>query len=206
MRILYQIIIFISLCSVSINAYPEGNIALGKAKSAACLTCHGPVNGNTPNFAWPKLCEQNAPYFTKQLLDFKIGEKAGRYSSIMTGIAASLSNEDIADLAAYYQSLPGSIGEAQPKLVDLGQRLYRGGDLQKGIPACSACHSPRGEGNAPAVFPLLSGQNAPYIVDQLQAFKIGIRHNDPNKMMCNIAAKMNDQEINAVASYIAGLH
>lgn len=181
-------------------------VAVGKIKAVTCAACHGVDGNSTGNPAWPKLAGQNTEYLTKELLDFQFAAKGGRNSPLMTGLVANLSKTDITDIAVYYASLLRTIGAAKPELVGLGQQLYRGGDLQKGIPACAACHSPDGLGNAPAAFPVLSGQNADYVSDQLKAFRAGTRTNDLNQMMEDIAAKMNDKEIMAVSSYISGLH
>jgi cytochrome c553 len=186
-------------------AFAEGDIILGKAKSAICATCHGP-DGNGGVNDWPKLAGQHASYLIKQLRDYRLGAKDGRNNSLMTGMATSLSDADILDLAAYYASQLPTIDAAERQYVDLGQRLYRGGDRNKGIAACTACHGPTGRGNAEAYFPAVGGQHAGYVVSQLQAFRAGKRSNDFNHMMRDIASKMSDQEMTAVASYIAGLH
>lgn len=181
------------------------NIDAGKVKSKMCATCHA-EDGNAANPVWPKLAGQNAQYLSKELFDFRLGAKDGREDPVMTPVAQKLTDQDILDLAAYYQSLSCHIGTTDPKTLSLGQKLYRGGDLAKGIPACSACHSPNGYGNAPAAFPALSGQHADYVIAQLQAFKSGKRRNDLNHMMRDIAAKMSDEEMTAVANYVQGLH
>lgn len=206
MRMMYRfLIITFFFNGVWILAYAD-DFDTAKAKSATCAACHGADGNSETNIAWPKLAEQHKQYLAKELLDYKAGSKGGRNNPVMTGIAMNLTDNDIAELSAYYQSLPRTIGAAQADLVAAGQRLYRGGDMKKGIPACSACHSPEGLGNGPAAFPLISGQNAAYISDQLKAFRAGTRTNDPNHMMRDIAAKMSDSDIEAVASYISGLH
>lgn len=184
----------------------KGDINAGKTKSQPCSTCHGVDGNSSQNQAWPKLAGQSMQYLGKELLDFKAGDKNGRLNPVMQSFAAPLTPQDIADLAIYYQSLPHTIGTTQPALLELGQRLYRGGDLKKGIPACAACHGPNALGNPPAAFPLLSGQHPDYIVIQLKAFRDGTRSNDYNHMMRDIAAKMDDKDIEAVASYIAGVN
>lgn len=204
MRWIY--LIYILLLPATTLAYTGGNVESGKTKSATCIACHGADGNASTNIVWPKIAGQHAQYLSKELLDFKLGSKGGRNNPVMQSIVMSLNDDDIADLAAYYENLPRTIGAAKPDLVVLGQQLYRGGNMTKGIPACAACHSPDGLGNGPAVFPLLSGQHPAYIADQLKAFRSGLRSNDLNHMMRDIAAKMNDQEIDAVASYISGLH
>ena len=130
----------------------------------------------------------------------------GRYNPIMSALVTSLSESEKIKIANYYASLPGSIDGAETNLLSLGQRLYRGGDFNKGIPACLACHNPAGLGNPPAGFPRLSGQHAAYIESQLKAFRNGARHNDKYQIMEIISQKMSDIDIKAVANYISGLY
>lgn len=181
------------------------NTTAATLSQTRCAACHG-ADGNTTNPIWPKLAGQNTRYLLQQLMDFKQGPTSGIDSPIMQSAISNLTDQDLQALAEYYANLPRTIGAAQPKLVALGQQLYRGGDLQKQIPACMACHGPNGLGNAPAGFPALSGQNADYVSAQLKAFRTNARRNDLNAMMREIAAKMSDEEIAAVASYISGLH
>ncbi len=182
-------------------AVAAGDPAAGKKKAAACASCHGP-DGNSPNPEWPKLASQHARYIVKQLKDFKEGR---RKNSLMSPMAAPLSDQDREDLAAYFASQPISPGEADPKLVKLGEKIWRGGNKKTGVSACMACHAPNGVGNPQANFPRLAGQHAKYVEIQLKAFRSGERANDAGKMMRNIAAKMTDEEIAAVASYVQGL-
>lgn len=179
-----------------------GDAGAGKTKSAACAACHGP-DGNSVNPDWPKLAGQGAPYLQKQLADFKGGK---RTNATMAPMAAPLSDQDVADLAAYFSSQKVKMGAADEALVDLGQKIYRGGNQASGVPACIGCHGPTGAGNPAAKFPSLSGQHSKYVMNQLNAFKSGARSNDPNKMMRDIAGKMTADEIKAVASYVQGLH
>jgi cytochrome c553 len=181
----------------------QGNAAAGKEKSATCAGCHGP-NGNSVNPEWPKLAGQHPKYLEKQLNDFKAG--SDRSNAMMAPMVAPLSEQDMADLAAYYAEQNAQIGAADEALVALGQRIYRGGNIKTGVAACSGCHGPAGAGNPAANFPALSGQHAKYVENQLYAFKKGERSNDVNKMMRSTAAKMSDEEIKAVSSYIQGLH
>lgn len=183
------------------SAYAAGDAAAGQAKAAVCAACHGP-DGNSFNPEWPKLAGQHPDYIVKQLKDFKNGV---RENVLMSPMAAPLSDEDMEDLAAFFASQTLQLGEADPELVAAGERLYRGGNLATGVAACAACHAPDGSGNPAAKFPSLKGQHATYVVAQLQAFKTGARANDAGQMMRNIAAKMTDEEMKAVASYIQGL-
>ena len=180
-----------------------GNVADGKDKSMACAACHN-ADGNSMVPTFPKLAGQHASYIAKQLADFKSG---ARTDPTMTGMAAPLSEQDMADLGAYFSSNTGSIGSAaDAEKAAVGQKIYQGGDKTKGISACMACHGPSGAGNPGAKFPSLSGQHSTYIIKALKDFRSGTRANDPNKMMRDVAAKMSDSDIEAVAEYIAGLH
>lgn len=189
-----------------------GDVEAGKTKSATCGACHG-ADGNSAAAAFPKLAGQNEKYLIKQMNDIKSG---ARSVALMAGQLNSFSDEDIADVAAYFAAQAASIGNAKPELVELGQSLYRAGNTDTGVPACSACHSPTGKGNAAAGFPALSGQHADYIAAQLKAFRLGardetasdsVRVNDgETRVMRDIAFKLKDFEIEALASYVNGLH
>ncbi|GGU47903.1 cytochrome c4 [Pseudomonas laurentiana] len=155
-----------------------------------------------PNF--PKLAGQGEKYLEKQLHDIKSGK---RTVLEMTGLLTNLSDQDMADIAAYFASQKGSVGAADPKLVAQGEALFRGGNLDKGMPACTGCHSPNGAGLAAAGFPHLGGQHSQYVAKQLTDFREGNRTNDGDAMtMRSIAAKLSNKDIEAVSSYIQGLH
>ena len=180
-----------------------GDAAAGQSKTAVCGACHNP-DGNSlaPNF--PKLAGQGDKYLLKQLNDIKGGK---RTVLEMTGMLTAFSDQDLADIAAYFSSQKGSVGAADPKLVKRGEELFRGGDLSKGLPACTGCHSPNGAGIAAAGFPHLGGQHASYVAKQLTAFREGERTNDGDAMaMRSIAAKLSNKDIEALSSYIQGLH
>jgi len=180
-----------------------GTAAAGKTKSAACAACHG-VDGNSMVPTFPKLAGQHASYIEKQLADFKAGN---RKDPTMSAMAAPLSEQDMADLAAYFSSNTRSIGSAaDAEKAALGKKIFQGGDKAKGISACMACHGPTGAGNPGAKFPSLGGQQSAYVIKALKDFRTGTRTNDMNKMMQDIAARMSDKDIDAVAEYIAGLH
>ena len=196
------LISLVTLLAVSVSAQAAGDVEAGKAKAQACFACHG-VNGVSTNPAWPKLAGQGADYIAKQLADFKSGK---RTEPLMVAQVAGLSPQDMADLGAFFAAQKPDIGAADEKLVELGQKIYRGGNKETGVSACMGCHSPTGAGNPPAKFPRLGGQHAPYVVKALKDFRSGKRTNDPAKMMQNIAAHMSDAEIEAVASYVQGLH
>ncbi|KTC43369.1 MAG: c-type cytochrome [Pseudomonas sp.] len=184
-------------------AHAAGDAAAGQAKAAVCGACHGPDgNSMAPNF--PKLAGQGEKYLDKQLHDIKSGK---RQVLEMTGLLTNLSDQDLADIAAYFASQKGSVGAADPKVVARGEELFRGGKLDQGMPACTGCHSPNGAGNAAAGFPHLSGQHAQYVAKQLTDFREGARTNDGDTMvMRSIAGKLSNKDIEAVSSYIQGLH
>ncbi len=182
--------------------YAGGDASAGKTKSATCAGCHG-VDGNSANPEWPNLAGQGAAYLEKQLKEFKAGQ---RENPTMSPMAAPLAEQDMADLAAFYSSQEFKVGAADESLVELGRKIYLGGNATAGVAACIGCHGPAGKGNPAAKFPALSGQHSKYIENQLHAFKTGERNNDPAKMMRDIANNMSEQEIKAVASYVQGLN
>ncbi len=192
----------ISLSSAGSMAYAEGDAAAGEAKAAACASCHG-ADGNSANPDWPKLAGQHPLYLVKQLQEFKSGVRS---NPMMSPMAAPLSEQDMADLAAYFAAQDPQPGAADEAMVELGEDIYRGGIPATGVAACIGCHGPAGAGNPAAKFPALSWQHSNYTVNQLQAFKAGQRNNDAGKMMRNVAGPMTEQEMKAVASYIQGLH
>lgn len=184
-------------------ALAEGSVEAGKKKSLTCAACHG-ADGNSVNPAWPRLAGQNQRYLVEQLEGFKEGE---RQDPLMTPQAMMLSAQDMADLAAFYESQEPGHGEADLALVPLGQKIYRAGVVEEAIiPACYACHGPSGRGVAPAGYPALGGQHAVYVEAQLRAFRSGARRTDADQQMRNVAARLSDEEIIAVASYLQGLH
>ena len=180
-----------------------GDAAAGKAKSAACGGCHG-FDGNSPIPAYPKLAGQNEAYIVKQVKDFKAN--TDRQNPIMFGMVAALSDEDAADIGAYFQAQSlkeAAVSDAGKHAA--GRDIYKGGDLQKGIPACQACHGPKGSGTAGIGYPQIGGQYVEYTLAQLKAFKDGSRKNDDKMLMRSIVEKMSDEDMAAVANYIASL-
>ena len=177
------------------------DVAKGEASfTAVCVACHGP-EGNSVIPVNPKLAQQHPEYLLKQLQEFKSGKRA---NPIMSGMAATLSEADMKNIVYWLSSRTAKPGFAKDKvLVSLGESIFRGGIADRQVPACAGCHSPNGAG-IPAQFPRLSGQHADYAVAQLTAFRDGVRNN--SQQMTQVAAKMNDREIRAVADYIAGLH
>jgi cytochrome c553 len=182
----------------------EGSADEGQTKATPCVACHG-VNGNSANPEWPSLAGQSAPYTVQQLKAFKAGE---RQNPLMTPMAQPLSDDDMEDLAAYYSKQTLTTGlEAEPSKVAEGRRLYRGGDPVGAIAACTACHGPNGRGMAAAGYPSIQGQHATYVAAQLKAYRSGTRKTDQsqNQMMRNVANRLTDTQINAVAAYVQGL-
>lgn len=171
-----------------------------------CASCHG-ADGNSATPANPSLAAQQPEYTLKQLVNFKAqpGKAAERANVVMAGMVASLSADDMSNLAAYFASQrPKPRAARDPELAKLGQAIYRGGVMAKGVASCASCHSPNGAG-VPAQFPRLAGQYAEYVEAQLKAFRAGERANDPNRMMRAVAEKLSDREIKAVSEYLAGL-
>lgn len=178
-----------------------GDIEAGKAKSAVCAACHG-VDGNSSNAAWPSLAGQHATYIYKQLVDFK---KGNRNDATMIGMVALLNDDDMKNVAAYYESQQPKAVAFDGELIAAGENIYRGGITETKVAACMGCHAPNGKGNGPAGWPSLKGQHPDYIVTQLKAFKQGARANDTGKMMRNVSVRMSDIEMKSVAAYIAGI-
>ncbi len=191
------LVTFATAESATNDAY-VGSAEQGKAKSVTCSACHG-SDGNSGAADYPKLAGQHASYLASTLRAYRDGL---RKNAIMAGLAAVLSEEDIADLSVYYATQTISTGAVQADLLDRGEQLYRFGDTEKGISACAACHGPTGVGLASAVFPSLKGQWAGYSETQLRAFRDGLR---VNVMMNGVAQKMSDADIEAVSSYVEGL-
>ena len=198
-----QCLTTVLLCTaVSFNVF-AGDPVAGGAKVALCVSCHGPA-GNSANPAWPKLAGQHARYTEKQILDFKAG--VTRSDALMAPMIAGLSDQDIEDIAAYYATQSSTGGFASEGLHALGERVYRGGNAESGVPACIACHGPRGAGNDLAGFPRLAGQHATYTAKQLEDWRLGLRTNDSNEMMADAVRYLTPGEAKAVSEYIAGLH
>lgn len=199
---LFSVFGFTSFASAD-EAKKMGDAEKGEALSASCAACHG-ADGNSTNPEWPKLAGQSEAYLVKQLMEYRSDK---RKNAVMNGMAKNIaSDQDVMDIAAYYASVKTKPGKASnEELVIEGESIYRGGIVDAGVAACSACHGPTGSGNPAAKFPSVSGQHAAYTVAQLQAFKSGERNNDTGKMMRNLAKKMSTAQMEAVAEYMAGL-
>ena len=184
-----------------------GSAEAGAAKAAVCAACHGP-GGNSGNPEWPKLAGQNAAYIVRSLQALKSG---ARVAPVMNAQAKPLSDQDMKDLAAYFAAQKPTPGVASPDAVKVAGRIYRAGDAGRQLPACAGCHGPEGSGNAAAGYPRIGGQHAKYAANVLRAY---YRGQPPAKddqtssraIMAAVAAKLTEGEIDALASYINGLH
>ncbi|RCX32783.1 cytochrome c553 [Thioalbus denitrificans] len=183
------------------GANAAGDATAGKTKSATCVACHM-TDGNSVNPIWPKLAGQHYDYLVKQLSDFRAGN---RTDPTMAAMVAPLNDQDVLDLAAYFSSQTQAPGAANPDLVQQGEQIYTQGNPASGVAACTACHGASGLGMPQARFPRVGGQHPDYVKKQLNDFRAGVRGNDPNGMMRDVAMKLTDAEIEAVASYMAGL-
>jgi cytochrome c553 len=214
---LLSIIITLALTGLSNNLTAAGSVSAGKTKSASCAGCHG-GKGNSVMPLFPKLAQQHSSYLNKQLVAFKDGTRKGPTMAPMT---LALSEQDMADIAAYYATQnisKNSLPEPQVdedeheteavdinELMEVGNNLYRNGNLETGVSACIACHGPDGEGNKPAAYPALNSQHADYLIKTLNDFKTGTRTKNTDNMMHMIAKNMTDDEIRAVAYHISML-
>jgi cytochrome c553 len=178
-----------------------GDAEAGAQKSLVCAACHG-ATGNSVNPEWPNLAGQHESYIAAQLALFKQGV---RDNVLMTPNASVLSEQDMQDLGAHFARQAPAGLEADPSNYKAGEKLYRGGDPERGVPACIACHGPRGKGNGPAKYPALRGQHAVYTYGQLKAYAEGRRRTPGNDIMRIIAARLTDDEMRALASYTQGL-
>ena len=196
--------IALALLALAFGAQAQ-DLEAGKKKAAeVCAACHGP-DGNSVTPDWPMLAGQHATYIVRQLRAFKEGE---RTDVTMKPFADMLSEQDMLDVAAYFESQKPTPKGADPALIGLGQQIYRGGVAERGVPACIACHGPEGQGNPLASYPRISGQHAAYTTKQLNAYRLGDRRSDVdfNQMMRNVAGQLFEDEIRALASYAQGLN
>jgi cytochrome c553 len=195
----------LALASTHIQAESlvDGSIEAGKARALTCTACHGP-EGNSVSPLWPNIAGQNANYLLAQMKAFKDGSRA---DPLMTSQAMILSDDDMANLAVYFESLPAAAQSiADEKLLDRGEALYRGGDKENDASACLACHGPSGRGNPAAIYPALQGQHAAYTAKQLNAYADGERTTDgKTRIMQDIAANLEKDDIAAISSYVQGL-
>lgn len=201
------IAISLMMIVAAVPAFAAGNVNAGRSKAQVCAGCHG-ADGNSAVPTYPKLAGQNAGYLLQQLENFKAGI---RKNPIMSPQVASLNKQDMENLAAYFSQQKRTLGAATNSAMrKLGKRIYRGGIETKSVPACMACHSPNGAGNAPAKYPSLGGQHAAYVAKTLKDFRSGARGSNPKDsagaIMHAIAKGLDDKQIKAVAEYVSGLH
>ena len=193
------------LAVISLQAAADGDASAGQAKSAICAACHG-ADGNSAVPNWPKLAGQHASYIERQTALIKSGD---RPVPEMMGIVAGMSDQDFRDLAAYFSSQTNNGGVADESVAAMGQRIYKAGNADSGVPACMSCHGPAGEGNPLSVFPALAGQHSVYTSKMLKGFRAGENWGEddsPSSIMNGASAELTDAEIEAVASYIQGLY
>lgn len=183
----------------------DADASAGSELAKTCVACHG-QQGISPSGAFPNLAGQQMSYLAEQIMDIRDGD---RIVPQMAGLVDDFSDQDAWDAASHFARQDANLGQANDEDAELlarGEEIYRAGDMSKGIPACSACHSPTGVGIGSAVYPGLSGQHAQYTVSTLQAFASGERANSPNNVMGDIASKMSDNDMEAVANYLLGLN
>lgn len=197
----------VAACALAPSVHAAGDPDAGKAQAAPCAACHGQDGASPIAPTYPVLAGQNEKYLLRQLEMIQSGE---RQVQLMAGQLTGKSEQDLADLAAYYASLPDKVvaTDADEETLDLAEGIYRGGIIEKGVAACSSCHAPSGNGNGPAGFPDVGGQPNDYVVAQLTAYREGQRATDEayGGMMRGVASRLTDTEIEALAAYLRGLH
>jgi cytochrome c553 len=201
-------LMFFGQCAIAQEA---GDATAGAAKAATCTACHG-LNGNSVNPDWPVLAGQNAAYLSDQIQRYRSGK---RMNVLMQPMVQALTDQDIADLAAYYAAQTPAGLEADPSYWKAGEKLYRGGDAKRSIPACLACHGPVGRGNPAAGYPALRAQHSVYTVKQLTDYSVDARYGkdaqgrslaSPNASMMNtIASRLTAEDRRNLSSYIQGM-
>lgn len=200
-------LLLVAAALVAPVAHGAGNPEAGKAQAVTCAACHGADGASPIAPSYPVLAGQNEKYLLRQL---KMIQSDERQIALMTGQLTGKSEQDLADLAAYYASLPEKVtpSEADEETLALAEGIYRGGILDKGVAACSSCHAPSGNGNGAAGFPDIGGQPTAYTIAQLTAYREGDRATDEvfGGMMRGVASRLTDTEIEALAAYLRGLH
>jgi cytochrome c553 len=201
MKRLWILAATISGAIASTAVMAAANAEAGATKAVVCQACHG-ANGNSVNPEWPSLAGLGADYIAEQLKNFKEGKRA---NPVMTPNAVALSPDDMADLGAFFGSQVNTGLEADPTYWKAGEKLYRAGSKDQAVPACAACHGPKGYGNEPAKYPALRGQHSVYVVKQLTDYASGARTTGPNGIMQTIAKRLTPDDMRNVASYVQGL-
>jgi len=198
-------IAFATLLIFAVDALAAGDPQAGRSKAGVCAACHG-MDGNSQIAQWPKLAGQHEGYLARQT---RMVRDQQREVAQMYPIVMNLSDADIADIAAWYASQTLEPGVADEALVDAGRSLYHAGNPDSGVPACMACHGPTGSGVPGAGYPMVRGQHATYAADRLRRYRAGEVNGDDDpqsRVMAGVAANLTDAEIDAVASYMEGLH
>lgn len=196
-------ILILALLSAVVHA--AGDPEAGESKASVCAACHG-MDGNSQISQWPKIAGQHEDYLARQT---RMVRDQQREVPQMYPIVMNLSDEDIADISAWYAEQTIKPGVADESLVELGRSIYHGGNHESGVPACAACHGPAGNGIPAVGYPMLRAQHADYTADRLRRYRDGENNgpDDPNsKIMVALAEALTDDEIEAVSSYIEGLH
>ena len=195
--------ILLAPAMASAESLVDGSVEAGKARALTCTACHG-QEGNSVNPEWPNIAGQGAAYRVAQLQAFKSGL---RTNPLMTSQAMLLSDEDMRNLAVYYESLPAAVSAvADPGSIARAEALYRGGNEDAKVPACLACHGPAGRGNPAADYPALNGQHATYTAKQLRDYASNARKSvDKTRIMNEISSRLSEEDIVAIASYVQGL-
>ena len=212
-RILFATVFILSISAMAAekkmpNVFEDGDALKGANMVAACAACHG-TDGNSISPAWPTLAGQNKKYLLDQLNYFKNGERENALMSSVVPLLNAYSDQDLLNIAAYYSSQTKTNGQAEDnaELLALGEALYRSGNMKKAIPACTACHSVNGAGNALAGFPSVAGQQKAYLVSTLKAYRTKERNaGDYALVMQAISKNLSDDEIDALANYMHGLY
>lgn len=182
----------------------QGSADAGATKAAVCTACHGP-GGNSANPEWPKLAGQSSRYISEQLHQFKAGKRS---NPLMSAQAAAVNDDDIKDLAAYFAAQTPAPGVGSEAAIPVAQKIFRAGDATRGLPACAACHGPTGAGAAAAAYPRIGGQHSVYVANRLKLYREAGKTELPDgnfKIMAQVASKLSDAEIEALASYVNGL-
>lgn len=189
----------------------SGNAERGQELSQTCAACHG-SDGNSPAGDFPSIAGQHSKYLAKQLRDYQLGNQtggeSGRYNILMADQVEGLSEQDILDLAAYFSSQQHEIigSDLSEEQISAAQQLFLGGDENRNITGCAACHGPRGNGMGLAAFPIVGGQHVQYTRSMLEQFRSEERTNDPNAMMRDVASQLTDEDIELLSRYISGLY
>ena len=213
-----KILLAISLVFIGVNSYAAelnipnvlktGDASNGSSLVATCAACHG-NDGNSVNTDWPSLAGQNQKYLYDQLVYFVNGERENALMTAVIPYLKTLSSDELFDIAAFYAKSSASVGQADSDvdLLALGESLYRAGDLSRGIPACTACHSLYGEGNIQAGFPKISGQQKGYLISTLKEYRSQSRNAGNYALVMQAAsANLKDDDIEALANYMHGLY